>query len=902
MSIPFDDSQRAFIESDAQNIRLLAPAGSGKTLSLLERCRWLYEHKKGAERPRFLIVTFTRAARDELRDRVNTDSRFSIAKSFIKIHTLNQWGYNYLKSNQSKLSLKTSENDKWGLVNNVLRPIWIDNPLLSTVLEKSKDRLDVIDIINDLKSLGFQHNLNLSTHFSAHIDWLKQNGLGRYFDAIIAEKLKKLGLINSHGKSFFDQSSSFIEFWNQACEHLWKSAIISLEDQKYWALLLLQQRYKGTLFPEISRYHHIMIDEFQDINPLDLHLIKQLSKVNKATLTIAGDDDQAIFEWRGSSPNFILNPSDYFGSTFSTYLLSKNYRSPKNIVLLSQNLISYNKNREKKGFPACANQNDAEIVHQTFDTHIDSLDFVIKLAIDANQLGKPKQLAIVSRKKSQIIPIQILLASQNIPYYAKEDLNILLSNAFDDLKKILHIIPRLALQRDSSDVIDDFIKCCNYVSWYPLNKTARDSVRRFLLEKRPHTFLKAIDEFQGYKGKLFLKNNEYIDAIKNVTHSSTVSKSITQVGYYLKGMQKHYGKADDDIFYKDPPFFYLAEFARQYKSDFNGFIEQVEKVISINSKPYDEMSDEVDADLRYPVHIMTAPRTKGKEFETVVLLDVNDQIWPHKLNQEEDQLEQERRLFYVAVTRPRKKLVLLTVKSFGNEPAKPSPYISEMGLNGLNSKIIPITTKKTSQVLNRAEHNIPANPNLKEKKSKGSVPQSKPNVSNEQAKEIFGRVCKELKSSSGEWIDWDIFRSKLRELFPEFTVGGSQKLKFKSVVNTYSSLLEHRYHERFSNKVFVRVNGAEQVVKSKEKPNQSLKKRGSMSSVIKDPIVSTLQEISPDGKRVSLKKFREHLYRLYPSFDDNLRLYSFKLEDALLKCSGAIDFSRKNSTIGLKNK
>ena len=102
-----------------------------------------------------------------------------------------------------------------------------------------------------------------------------------------------------------------------------------------------------------ARYDHILVDEFQDINPLDLALIKVIVERNQSTLTIVGDDDQAIFEWRGASPEYILQPQRYFGSPFKDYLLETNYRSPRNIVTHSQNLIAHNRNRVEKTCQRC---------------------------------------------------------------------------------------------------------------------------------------------------------------------------------------------------------------------------------------------------------------------------------------------------------------------------------------------------------------------------------------------------------------------------------------------------------------------------------------------------------------------------------------------------------------------
>ena len=96
----------------------------------------------------------------------------------------------------------------------------------------------------------------------------------------------------------------------------------------------------------------------------------------------------------------------------------------------------------------------------------------------------------------------------------------------------------------------------------------------------------------------------------------------------LAGLRKHYAKGEDDIFYKDPPFLYLAEYAARYGNNFLQFIDHVEGAIASMSFSAASEGDAVDGDLRHSVHLMTALRAKGKEYETVVILETNDGMWP----------------------------------------------------------------------------------------------------------------------------------------------------------------------------------------------------------------------------------------------------------------------------------
>src|SRR5690554_313517 len=684
-----DISQKEFIETSFENIRLLAPAGSGKTLSILWRCKYLFE--KYPEKPqRFLIFTFTRVARDELFDRLSNDVNFACIRKNVKIDTLNRWGFNYLrKSIESNLALKTTSKEHYALVKHNLRPIWTKHEIVNKSLGgKQKRYTKLIEIIDALKTTGFRHDIqDISHEFMKHMEWLNANDLSRYYEANIEKPLQELDLLDTAENTQFKKIEKFLFFWKQACEHLWENAIITFDDQKYWTYLKLQEKYSNSVFPEPSRYHHIMVDEFQDINPLDLLLIKELVSANNSSLTIVGDDDQAIYEWRGTSPKFILYPEKFFDKEFQTYTLGTNYRSPSNILRHSQRLIWHNKHRFLKEIKAFKSDN-AEIVHESFGTHGESTEFLLEIAKNANDEAVHKSLAVLARKKSQLIPLEITLTSNDIPFYAKEDLNVLLSDAFSDLKTILEAIASKNDRRNTNDIVNSFMSCINKVKYFPLPTVESKQLYSFLLSQRPKSFTDCLGKFQLYTGKLRSQSKEnsileYALPIAKILESKTVQDAIDEIENQMDGLQKHYGKAEDDIFYKDPPFLYLSEYAARYGNKFHDFIDHVEAAISQMSSNINTDEDSIDKDINLPVHLMTALRAKGKEFDTVVILDANDGMWPIKFATTEPELEQERRLFYVAVTRTRKKIIFVSVDTLHGNNLLVTPYLNEMGLSGI---------------------------------------------------------------------------------------------------------------------------------------------------------------------------------------------------------------------------
>ncbi|MCY4438015.1 MAG: ATP-binding domain-containing protein [Chloroflexi bacterium] len=177
----------------------------------------------------------------------------------------------------------------------------------------------------------------------------------------------------------------------------------------------------------------------------------------------------------------------------------------------------------------------------------------------------------------------------------------------------------------------------------------------------------------------------FSEAVKAFVNAETVSDALMQLSVNFEGLQYDVGKAEDDIFYTDPPFYQLAEYASHYGEDYDTFIDDIERAKDtlVYIPPFDDDSQDQKTDLwKHPLHLMTALRAKGKEFDTVVLLDVIDGIWPSKNATTPLQTEAERRIFYVAFTRARERVLLLVPKRIGRREANSieSPFIRELGL------------------------------------------------------------------------------------------------------------------------------------------------------------------------------------------------------------------------------
>ena len=707
-TVQLDQHQQAFCLAPPQsNLRLLAPAGCGKTLCLLARCQQLAEHAARRNTTvRFLLVTFTRAARDELATRLHADSAFVTLRalhqrqhSAVDICTLNSWGFRRIRQATFSPTLLTTSKSLHFAVMNQLQPVWRRHETIAEAIAQNRHRAPrrLMNVIDAFKSLGFDHTLHANFEtFSRYIDKLAE----QHLDWRLAEQFHELASLDVLGTKYKkggqesprtgkrELYTAFFRFWREAVEQLIASATFTFEDQKYVAYL--DERKKaddGAFLSGAAGYSHILVDEFQDINPLDLALVRAIADRNRATITIAGDDDQAIFEWRGASPEYILEPGSYLERRFRTHTLSVNYRSPENIVRRSQRLIANNQRRVEKSVRASGNHK-AQIDIMATEDLTSGLDRVCDIVRSAT--AESHRVAIIGRKRSQIIPYQVLFASLDIPFCAAEDLQIFLSDTFDRLIEMLEVKTRLDFPSGPLQASRDLVALCDYVKRYPISKKDRNTLGQHIRRARPKTLMDAIEALVQYEGRLKGPNKDgkvslsMVDALLSFLTASTVSDTLSTLGEKFDGLRTDFGKAEDDIFFLDPPFLFLSGYAARHGDDYSGFVAEIERAREqlVLLPQFEAASDSDRSELwNRPVHLMTAQRAKGKEFDIVVLLDVVDGIWPiRRKDQTEQELEAERRIFYVAFTRTRKRIVIQVPGGLGSKPTVSSPYVEELGL------------------------------------------------------------------------------------------------------------------------------------------------------------------------------------------------------------------------------
>ncbi len=679
-----DASQLDFVRSDFRDIRLLAPAGSGKTHSLLHRCAEV--HQRAAGDAKFLIVSFTRAARDELRGRLNAPD-FAAFASAADVVTLNGWGHRRLRAMSHQPRIHVSDHERTSMVKTVLSSAWSVVPALEKGMRHQPFKLPKLlaNLLDTMKTLGFDHEDGSLRMADDRLEAIEHLGLLPLLEEYMV-RLEELGVLPSRRWEPFLEV--VLPYFNAACQQQFATGSFTLEDQRYGAWIDQRRQLKaGTRPAEGERITHILIDEFQDINPLDLALILNIAELNDSALTIVGDDDQAIFEWRGAAPDFILEPQRYLHRPFATYILEKNYRSPRNIVHKSARLIAHNQRRVAKVITPVSAV-DADIRMFTGETFLDSVDEVVEEIRAFVETATPgARMALLSRKRAQLIPYQILLAREDIPFCAAEDLHLFLSDTFDRLMGALTTRTMAGLGIPLPTIVDDIMKLCDTVQRYPLRKAEADAMARHIRSARPRSYEAAIDQLETYEGTIRGQTDEGATAasfaikLRQLINAPTVRAAIEALQNLYSGFKKDYGRSVEDIFLADPPFAYLVEFSESYGDDFQRFVDDLLKAKDTLVKlPGADAEDGADALWKRPIHLMTALRAKGREFDTVAMLDVVDGVWPLRSAKSDRQIEGERRLFYVAMTRAKRRLLLTSSRRIGEQVTIPSPFLAEAAL------------------------------------------------------------------------------------------------------------------------------------------------------------------------------------------------------------------------------
>lgn len=607
----FNKSQIQAISHMDGPAMVLAGPGSGKTTVITHRIKNLIE--KAKVRPEnILVVTFTKAAAISMQKRFSTLMNGGKGQ-LVTFGTFHSVFYKILRNSRRYEAKEIlSERQKTDYIREIIVRYGISSNDISELSQ------NIINEIGNIKG-------NMLDVKEYEPSCCKREDFIKVYNAYTLE-LKK------DGKMDFD------DILNE-CYLLLKENTTILE------------QWRGL-------YKYILIDEFQDINRIQMNIIELLaSPLNN--IFVVGDDDQSIYGFRGARPEIMIEFKDYYPEA-ELIVLNVNYRSTQSIINVAGRVIENNKTRLDK----CAHANndkDFQPDIRKFRNQVEELKFVVsKIKEYENQGISLSEMAILVRNNSQIQEISSFLKNRKIEAESGKHR----SNIYNGMvaKDILSYV-RGALKFDGTYFNEDLI--------YVLNKPQRYISRQVVLSVNMN--ISAVR-------RIYSKNN--IDSF--LFHIEMIRKLPPQAA--LSYIRKGAGYEE-----------YLRLYAIENNIPMSGLLKQLEQLVqecskfntleqwinSIDSAQNSEgqnfgKKSSVEGGTNNRINIMTMHGSKGLEFKAVFIVDANQGIIPTSKALRERDFEEERRLFYVAITRAIDYLNVYAVEERLGCPIEVSMFVEEM--------------------------------------------------------------------------------------------------------------------------------------------------------------------------------------------------------------------------------
>lgn len=631
--------QQEAVETTEGPLLVVAGAGSGKTSVLTRRIAYLVE-EKGVAPWNILAITFTNKAATEMKERVQK--------------LLGPAGQDVWMSTFHALCVRIlrRDADKIGYSRNF------------SIADSSEQVTLIKHIEKDLNINPKQYNPRaiLSAISNAKNDLLNPKD----FEA-------------ASGNRPFDQIVS--EIYKEYQKRLGQDQIMDFDDLIMQTLVLFQKD-KATLHYYQNKFCYLLVDEYQDTNEAQYQLCRLLA-AQYSNVCVVGDGDQSIYGWRGANMENILNfEKDYKDKGVHTVKLEQNYRSTGHILSAANAVIKNNQNRKSKRL--WTDQGSGEkITYYRAQSDVDEAIFVISKITEAVKAGKRdyKDFAILYRTNAQSRGFEESLVKSNIPY------QIVGGHKFYDRKEIKDILAYLKLVANTSDSMS-FNRIVN-VPKRGIGAATVDKLLTFANERGigvgdALSNLELVPVSAAASKKLADFNAKLVDCVayaQDTSHTVTgLTEKILEDFGYTDALKKE--KTLESASRLEN----LDEFLTVTKRFDDNFEADDDESLPINDflSEVTLLSDQDDIeDDGNQVTLMTLHAAKGLEFPVVFLVGMEDGIFPlSRAMLEEDQLEEERRLAYVGITRAREKLYLTNAFSrtmYGKTTSNPaSRFVQEI--------------------------------------------------------------------------------------------------------------------------------------------------------------------------------------------------------------------------------
>jgi DNA helicase-2/ATP-dependent DNA helicase PcrA len=615
---PLNSTQRKAVLYFDSPLLVLAGAGSGKTKVITNKIAYLVK-EKGFHPRSILGVTFTNKAAEEMKTRVKT--LIHIDSSPFNISTFHSLGLRILRESGSASGF----DSQWQVIDDHEQKKIIERLLKENFNYYTSDMREAL-----IKKINF-----------AKMDLNYPNN---------KEYLYQIGFLE-------DEVTAFSLYFNYQKENkLWDyEDLVSLPVKLLQVNEDLREKYS-------MRFKYILVDEFQDTNPNQYELLKLIAGVQK-NITVVGDDDQAIYSWRGASIRFLFNFESDFPGTF-TIKLEQNYRSTPQVLDFTNQLIAQNTTRRRKSMWTRKSPGRPVFIFESKSKE----DEAVKIAELVLRMKEDKQdlfpLAILYRINSQSLAFETEFTRRDINF------KIIKGLRFFDRKEIKDSLALLKIAFNPNDDIS-FLRVIDFLplgigpkTLDELTKRSKEnhislftalkdySADKFRARALFPAIFKMHREIKGKKGKSKLKVAEILFFLLKTSGYQKILED--------KGGNTRRLNIDE-----------LVEFIKNWeKNNPTEFFNQLLDRIGLDPGPQE--ASEADPT---QVYLLTMHNAKGLEFPTVFIAGVNPTYVPFFMTKGDAEIEEERRLFYVAATRAIKQLVI----SVGSE--KRSPFLSSINLS-----------------------------------------------------------------------------------------------------------------------------------------------------------------------------------------------------------------------------
>lgn len=585
----FTSQQLDAINSTYKKNLILACAGSGKTSVVVGRINYLKE--KGINPEQILALTFSNKAAKEMKERIRKSDRNFGRK--VNVKTFHSFGLEIINSYFNTLGF----TEKVSIVmkdecNAIIRDIYKNRN------EKAIDGNDIFAYIHQFKSSE---------------PYVKQD----YFEEIV----------------------------RLYCDALKEKNMVDMDDMIYLPILLLKD-YENIRTALCQKYKCIFVDEYQDTNTAQNLLLDYVTN-DETDLFLVGDDDQAIYEWRGARPEFILKKS--VDSRYHCIKLETNFRSQSEIISLANTVISQNTKRVYKSI-GTSREGLIKPMYKRFYSEEAESNWVaatIKELIKSNRFN-PSDIAVLYRNNKQFESIKKALKESSINF---DTLDVDDTAKYSRFIKVLKSICDLSTVNILSEAINFPNRCFD----------------KFAFEDAKNAYCDEYGQDKNYEtmewiNKIYLSDvifdgcKEFRDRYELISqlHEAKTMSATEVIACYLNYMKRcRYDETEPDQFEMVLQAF---DIAKNYEKAFGKtampqFVEHL--ILS-----YENNDADLGTDIE-SVNVLTMHRAKGLEFKVVFIIGVQVGIFPNDFFiDNEYKLECERRLFYVAITRAKELLYI----------------------------------------------------------------------------------------------------------------------------------------------------------------------------------------------------------------------------------------------------